>query len=182
MMDLLRMSEIPKLVSYLEETIGSKEQRQPMRVVLVTYNRVGKGEIPAKVVRGKVTLEIYSMDHMPSEDEVSELYDRVAKDFLSKVGLLNKPVLYIVYGGGVERFRESVGLVVRLTEMARFSGKRHLLESHLVTCLCDLETKVKIAQPACKEGQVSSIAFNPNGECGGFADMQTIADAVLRSV
>lgn len=84
----------------------------------------------------------------------------------------------VLYGGEGEKFQMALKLVEEVSSLARGLGKGSQMKFFLLTCNCGLAKKVAESGQAYKSGQLECLIYNPSGSCGGFADLQSIAEVV----
>lgn len=197
---------LPSFTRDLSAYAEAKEQAgESINVILVTYNRVGEGLLGARTFKNGLVLDLYQArlatyfdpervvklafgegGEMPPLNltlpEVAEFFKQVKIDLIRKVMVMDHPTLFVVYGGEEERFRKALDLVNDVSNLARSLGKGGLAKFYLVTCNCDLAKKTRESQPVYSDGRLECIVYNPVGACGGFEDLQTIAETVLNAV
>lgn len=184
---------LPNFRRDLAAYVEAKERAgESIKVILVTYNRVGEGLLEPRTSKGGLTLDTYSGQLMMSitADQMlpSRLTGEQIADFLSQVRVelsrqiltLNESTSFIIYAGEKEKFQIALDTVGRLSSLAAMAGKAAWAKFYLLTCSCDLAEKARMTEALYSSGQVQTVVYNPAGACGGLGDLQTIAEAILR--
>ncbi|MFZ2202476.1 MAG: hypothetical protein WAV56_03705 [Microgenomates group bacterium] len=192
--------DLSEYVAAIDRTGGS------ININLVTYNRVGEGLLGGFAFTKNATLNLYQGklgDYLSSErgaelafgggegkipslnltsEEVAEFFKQAKIDLIRQVIVSDQPILFVVYGGEEEKFRMVLDLINDVSNLARGLGREGLHKFYLLTCNCDLARKTREAQSLYSEGRLDCVIYNPAGACGGFEDLQTIAETVLNAV
>lgn len=193
---------LPQLARDLSTYVEAMERaNKPVRLVMVTYNRVGEGLWEPRTTKGNLTLDIHSGllmtsittdEMMPlggdeeasfpsllSTEQVADFYSQVRAEFSRQVLQLDRPTFFLVYGGEGEKFKLAMDLISKLGSLAKMAGKGDLARFYLLTCNCGLAEKARLTEPLYATDLLKSLVYNPEGYCGGLGDLQTIAEAVL---
>ena len=170
------------------------------RMVLVTYNRVGEGLLGFTTYKGGLNLDLIqgTLDFNVSPEQVTELvfgskvlsasktaeevdqfYQAVGEEL---VGLVDRQTVFIVYAGENEKFQAALDLIDNVSISLRILGIENQAKFFLLTCNCGLAKKVHESGPLYANGSLRGVIYNPKGECGGFADLQTIAETALDAI
>ena len=198
---------LPNFKRDLSAYLEAKEQAgELINGVLVTYNRVGEGLLGGVTFTKNARLNLYQgklgsylsseraaelafgggEGEMPSLNltsaETVEFFGQVRAGLIRQIIALDRPTLFVVYGGEADKFRMALDLVDEVSNFARSLGKGSLAKFFLLTCNCDLAKKVGEAQSLHSEGRLECVVYNPAGACGGFEDLQAIAETVLNAV
>ena len=198
---------LPNFRRDLSAYVEAKERAgEPIKVILATYNRVGEGLLGGFAFTENTTLHLYQgklasylsseragelafgggEGEMPSlnltSEETENFMGQVKADLMRQVVALDRPTLFVVYGGEEEKFQMALDLINEISDLARSLGKGSLAKFYLLTCNCDLAKKAGEAQALHSEGRLECVVYNPAGACGGFEDLQTIAETVLNAV
>ncbi len=197
---------LPNFRRDLSAYVEAKDQvGEPIKVVLATYNRVGEGLLGGFAFNKNATLNLYQGklgDYLSSERaielalggggemlslnltaaETEEFFRKVKAGLIRQVVALDRPTLFVVYGGEAEKFRMALDLINEISNFARSLRKGSLAKFYLLTCNCDLAKKAGESQSLHAEGRLECVVYNPAGACGGFEDLQMIAETVLNAV
>ena len=200
------MLALPNFKRDLAVYVKAKERvGEPIKVILATYNRVGEGLLSGLAFTENATLHLYQgrLASYLSPERTGELafggggeippfnltsaeteeFFREVKAGLVRQGVaLDRPALFVVYGGEEEKFRMALDLINEISNLTRSFGKGSLAKFYLLTCNCDLAKKAGVAQALQAEGRLECVVYNPAGACGGFEDLQAIAETVLNVV
>ena len=98
------------------------------------------------------------------------------------VGLVDRQTIFVVYAGEVEKFQAALDLVAQVSGSLKILGKEKQAKFFLLTCNCDLAKKARESEALHSGGRLECVVYNPAGACGGFEDLQAIAETVLNAV
>lgn len=189
------------LVAYVR---AGEADGRATRLALVTYNRVGEGLLGSHESMNGLDLDLYqgrtNLPSLTSEESARLMLGGEADDYRPnltleevksffgdvKLSLIRRIMandrsseVVMVYGGEGDKFSMALKLIEEVSSLARGLGKESQMKFFLLTCNCGLAKKVTESGQAYKSGQLECLVYNPSGECGGFADLQNIAETVL---
>ena len=76
-----------------------------------------------------------------TSEETENFMGQVKADLMRQVVALDRPTLFVVYGGEEEKFRMALDLINEISDLARSLGKGSLAKFYRLTCNCDLAKK-----------------------------------------
>lgn len=192
------------LTTYL---VTNEAQARTTKVSLVTYNRVGEGLLGSHDSTGGLTLDLYQgrldVSSLTAKRSAQLVFGDEAEGYRPnltleevesffgevKLGLIRRIMaddraseVVVVYGGEGEKFQMALRLVEDVSSLARGLGKKDRMKYFLLTCNCGLAGKVKESALLYANGGLECLIYNPLGSCGGFHDLQSIADVLMTGV
>ncbi len=170
---------IGQLAEMVKENRGKGEKSH---VILATYNRVGRGEFNGKISQPDLDLDILSasFDISPSEKKIREFFKNT-RDILEKqLVYMEKGPMVVFYGGSGESFSKAAKTIDGLNSLTELLEEGQKPKFFLLTCRCDFENKVKTTLPLIINKRLEGLIYGKEGDCGGFNDLQKIADSLLK--
>jgi hypothetical protein len=178
-----KIVNVDTFIRQLAEIIKeSREKEEKLHVILATYNRVGSGEFSGKISQPDLDLDILSAspDIPPSENKIREFFKNT-RDILEKqLMYMEKGPVVVFYGGSGESFREAAKTIDGLNSLTELLEEKQKPKFFLLTCHCDLENKMKSVLQMIQLKRLDSLVYGKEGDCGGFNDLQKIADSLLK--
>jgi hypothetical protein len=178
-----KITETDKFIKVLGDIIKeNREKEERAHVILATYNRVGRGKLPTKISRPDLNLDIWqaSPDIPPPKNGIKDFFKKIAGNLERQLMYTEKGPIVIFYGGSGENFNEAAETIDNLSSLTELLDKEKKPEFFLLTCRCKLEEKMKAILPLIQNKRLEGMIFGKEGDCGGFNDLQKIADSLLK--
>lgn len=177
-----KILETDKFIEILGELVKEKQEKgEKPHIILATYNRVGKGNLPQKISRPDLNLDIWSAspDVSPSEKEIKEFFKKATANLERQLIYMENGPLVIFYSGSGENFNLAAETIDHLNSLTEILDEEKKPKFFLLTCHCALEEKIKAALPLIQAGRLEGLVYGKEKDCGGFNDLEKIAESLV---